>query len=125
MSETIVVTIIGAILTIITGAVGALWRQMQLQAEQIRKQNEHILGLTTKNAQLETQVADLRDDLNVEREAHKLDNERHERQMQNLVDENRILRSALRAHGIKVEDYSASDTPPGIYGRRRQRQGVD
>lgn len=108
--------LIGIIVTALLGGISAAVTVIYRRLESL---SDHVLTLATENAQLKAEIASVRDDLNVEREAHKLDNAKHERQIERLSDENRILRSALRANGINVDQYATNETPPGLLIRRR------
>lgn len=112
MSETIIVAIIGAVMAGLSGVVGAVWKQVQSQTEQIRVQQEKILNLTTENTALKAKFEDMQRDFSqLQAELASRD-----RTIQRLEDENRILRSFIRAHGLEAPEPSrrANDLPEKI-----------
>lgn len=112
MSETLFISI----LTIGAGLIGAALKAIfdaathrrdtlwgQLQAAQTRldaldKRQDHLL---MRNGELQAQVAALKSELEHERERNK----HLEGEISELRNENIILRSALRARGIAVEEF--------------------
>lgn len=112
MSETLLI----ALLTIGSGFVGAalkafidaqmhrrdtLWDQLKTALGRIDALDRRQDELLMRNGELQARVATLESELEHERQR----NAQLEEEVKGLRDENRILRSALRARGIPVEEF--------------------
>ena len=98
MIVAVLTTVAGAI----SGVMAALWRRI----EQLDTRADQLLQ---ENAELRAMVAALKDDLDQERIARDRERIEYRQRIRRLEDENRILRSALRANGIPVEQHTSEE----------------
>lgn len=103
ISDPVLVAIITTLFGGISGIVGALWRRL----EALDARGDQLLK---ENGELKAEVQGLKDDLAQERTARERERQEYRAQIRRLGDENRILRSALRANGIYVEERTEGAT---------------
>lgn len=102
MSDAVLIALMTTAVGAFGGLLGALWRRL----ERLDAQSDQLLQ---ENGELRAQVADLKDDLLRERQERERERQEYRHRIRRLEEENLILRSALRANGIHVEQQPTSE----------------